>query len=138
MPQLPSTPATGDDLKVVGHWHYDPASLNLKLDPKLEERIKKSKPGGQAAVDKLLKSFAANLARFKLDFGPNKDFFIAVPGSDKKLHGKWILKGVRLTVVMDNPQQPTPEMELDPSGKRIHTRYDQPNFGLGTIDLVRS
>ena len=51
--------------------------------------------------------------------------------------GTWSIQGRAVKVIMTNAAQKTPAMEISKDGKRIHTTYSDPNFGVGKVDLVR-
>jgi hypothetical protein len=136
MAQRTKTPAQA----LVGKWKYDVSTMHLELNAKGRQMLKDPKNGAKAKdfLAKFQKQLATMLKTMKLTFKSDRTMTVDAGNPDNVQTGTWSVNGQSVKVIMTNAAQQTPRMEISKDGKRIHTTYSDPNFGLGKVDLVRS
>jgi hypothetical protein len=134
-----ATAAVAQSGKLPGTWQYDLSSIRLELNATIRKEMADPKKAKEidAVVAQLKQTLAKQLRTMKLVFEPNHR--VTVYGGDPphKAGGHWSMKGQVVTVVMDDRGRPSPRMELDKTGKRIHVLYADARFGAGKADLVK-
>lgn len=135
--QKAKAPSPADQL--IGTWKYDIATLKIEPNAKARAYLNDPKTGKQAkeSLARLQKSLVTMLKPLKLTFKRDMAFVISSANPSEKKMGTWNIHDRHVHVVMTDGGQATPEMEIDKTGKRIHTTYTDASFGAAKIDLVR-
>jgi hypothetical protein len=128
---------TSPEKQVPGQWKYDTPSLNLELEPSMQKKVEALGPAGAADVQQLKQGLVQSLQPLTVTFADDHTITIASSQMSKTVKGKWSIEGRNLKVMMDQPGNAVPEMTLSDDGKRIHTLYRRPGFGVGKLDLIR-
>jgi hypothetical protein len=125
--------------QLLGTWKYDVATLKIEPNAKTKAYLNDPKSGKQAkeTMSRLQTSLVKMLKPLKLTFKRDMSFVIATDKPSEKKMGTWNLHDRHVHVVMTDGGQATPEMEIDKTGKRIHTTYTDEGFGVAKVDLVR-
>jgi hypothetical protein len=124
---------------LVGKWKYDVSTMRLELNAKGKQMTSDPKDGPKAKqfLAKFQKQLAEMLKPMKLTFKADRTMSIHAGDPSKSTLGTWSIQGRSIRVIMTDARQKTPAMEITKDGKRIHTVYSDPGFGVGKVDLVR-
>lgn len=134
---LASANAQIRDSQVVGTWHYDMKSARFELDPKLKAQLAKSTPEEKAQAKQIISNMTAMVGNVSINFAANHKVTVTMKGQGGNVTGKWSLKGRKLIMAMDRAGAPSPDMNFDPSGKKINVAYANPQFGTAHLVLVK-
>jgi hypothetical protein len=125
--------------QIVGKWKYDIATMKLEPNAEGKKALNDPKNGDQTRkfVAQMQQRLADGLKGATVTFKADKTVLIMAGKPVVEKTGTWSVSGRSINVIMTDASVRTPKMDLDKSGKSIHTAYFDPNFGTGRIDLVR-
>lgn len=126
--------------QLLGTWKYDLKTMALEPNAQVKKEMSDPKKGPQIkqVMKELRENLSATLQTMRLTFKADRKVSIVGGSPPSESLGMWTLKGRSISILMTNTKQKTPLMELDKDGKRIHTIYSDPQFGVGKVDLVKS
>lgn len=125
--------------QVVGSWKFDTKTLKIEWSAEAKAYANDPKSGTQAkgAMAKVKTDLAKLYGTLTWTFKPNHTFVIAGKTPKDKQTGTWLLYGRKVTVVLTDASHPVPAIEIDKSGKSMHTTFKESGMGTATVDLVK-